>query len=101
MTSVTRLREASWSEMTGRRQQTRKRVVMNKHRNPGRSIFVSVLVFAQILPGVPTILAQSSATDSENRMAVINAGMSLPPISSLTKYFDPQTGITVDQAVAY
>jgi cobalt-zinc-cadmium efflux system outer membrane protein len=47
------------------------------------------------------VLAQSNDADSEKRLLVINASLPLPSNSSLTKYFDPQTGITVEQAVAY
>jgi len=47
------------------------------------------------------VLAQSSDGDSDKRLSVINASLPLPSNSSLTKYFDPQTGLTVEQAVAY
>jgi len=47
------------------------------------------------------VLAQSSDVDSDKRLSVINASLPLPSNSSLTKYFDPQTGLTVEQAVAY
>src|SRR5205085_3273633 len=64
-------------------------------------IIASVLAVAQFVAGASAALAQSSAPDSDKRIAVINANLAEPPISSLTKYSDPQTGLTVDQAVTY
>src|SRR5258705_11041948 len=74
-------------------------VVMNKQSSVRACLIASVLTVVQVVCGTPAVLAQSSASDSETRLSVINA--SLPSNSSLTKYFDPQTGITVDQAVTY
>ena len=74
---------------------------MNKHRNGSRFIVASVLAFVQFVPGAFAVLAQSTMPDSDKQIAVINASLSLPPNPSITKYFDPQEGITVDQAVAY
>ena len=74
---------------------------MNKRRNGGTFTIASVLVVAQIVTGTYAVLAQSSDADSEIRLSVINASLSTPPNSALAKYFDPQTGITVEQAVAY
>ena len=73
---------------------------MNKHRSRA-FLIASVFTFAQILPGVSAVLAQSNEADSEKRLSVINPSLSLSPHSSLVRYFDPQTGITVDQAVTY
>src|SRR6266566_2648037 len=74
---------------------------MNKHRNLRRLLIAIVLAVAQFVPGAFAVLAQSTVPDSDKQVALVNASRSLPPISSLTKYFDPQAGITVDQAVAY
>jgi len=74
---------------------------MNKHLNVRRFIAASVLAVAQLIPGALAVLAQSPVPESDKQIALINASLSLPSNSSLTKYFDPQTGITVDQAVTY
>jgi len=74
---------------------------MNKHRSGRALIIASVLALAQTLSSVSAVLAQSSDADSEKRLSVINASLTLPPNSSVTKYFDPQTGLTVEQAVAF
>src|SRR6266566_1908612 len=74
---------------------------MNKHRNVRRFIVASVLAVAQLIPGALAVLAQSPVPDSDKQIALINARLSLPSISSLAKYFDPQAGLTVDEAVAY
>ena len=71
---------------------------MNEQSSVRAFLAASVLILAQILPGASAVLAQSSAADSETRLSVINASLSAPSNSLLTKYFDPQTGITVDQA---
>ncbi len=72
---------------------------MNKHRS-GRALIIA-LALAQTLSSASAVLAQSSDADSEKRLSAINASLILPPNSSVTKYFDPQTGITVEQAVTY
>jgi outer membrane protein, heavy metal efflux system len=74
---------------------------MNKQWRVRAFLIVSVLAIAQILSGASAVLAQLSEPDLETRLAVINTSLSLSSNSSLTKYFDPQTGITVDQAVTY
>ncbi len=74
---------------------------MNKHRSGRALIIASVLALAQTLSSVSAVLAQSGDADSEKRLSVINASLTLPPNSSVTKYFDPQTGLTVEQAVAF
>ncbi|MDX6528191.1 MAG: outer membrane protein heavy metal efflux system [Blastocatellia bacterium] len=74
---------------------------MNKHHSGRGFIIAIVFAVAQILSGASAALAQSSSGDFEKRLVVMNASLSLPPHSSLTKYSDPQTGMTVDQAVAY
>jgi cobalt-zinc-cadmium efflux system outer membrane protein len=72
---------------------------MNRHRSRNL-IIASVLAIAQFVAGA-WAQAQSSAADSDKQITVINANLAEPPISSLTKYFDPQTGLTVDQAVTH
>src|SRR5882724_11063132 len=74
---------------------------MNSHCNFRSFIVASVLAVAQFVPGAFAVLAQSTVQDSDKQIALVNARQPLPPISSLTKYFDQQTGITVDQAVTY
>ena len=74
---------------------------MNKHRSGRALIIASVLALAQTQSGASAVLAQSSDADSDKRLSVINARVLLPPTSSLAKYFNPQTGLTVEQAVAY
>src|SRR6266487_2845380 len=74
---------------------------MNKHLNFRRFMVASVLAIAQLIPGALAVLAQSPVPQSDKQIALINTSLSLPSNSSLTKYFDPQTGITVDQAVTH
>ncbi len=74
---------------------------MNKNRS-SRALIVAVVVsVVQIVAGNSAVLAQTSEADSERRSSVTNASLPLSPNSSLAKYFDPQAGITVEQAVAY
>jgi cobalt-zinc-cadmium efflux system outer membrane protein len=72
---------------------------MNRHR--GRNLVIASVLLTHLLPGAVSVLGQSNAPDSDKRIDVINASLSSPPISSLTKYFDLQSGMTVDQAVTY
>jgi len=89
-------------EMTVCCHQMRKRVeFMNKHRNVRRFIVASVLAVVQFVPSAFAVFAQSTAPDSDKQIAVVNASLSGSPNSSLTKYSDPQTGSTVDEAIAY
>jgi cobalt-zinc-cadmium efflux system outer membrane protein len=76
-------------------------VFMNKHRNVKKFMVALVLAVAQLISGALGVLAQSTVPDSDKQIALVNASRSLPPISSLTKYFDPQAGVTVDQSVLY
>jgi len=84
-----------------RHEMKRKVVFMNKHRNVRTFIVATVLAVVQFVPGDFTVVAQSTLPDSDKQIAVIDASLAGTPNSSLTKYFDLQTGITVDQAVAY
>jgi cobalt-zinc-cadmium efflux system outer membrane protein len=74
---------------------------MNKQWSVRAFSIASVLAIAQILPGTSAVQAQSNGADSETRLSVINTNLFLPANSTLTRYFDPQAGITVDQAVTY
>jgi outer membrane protein, heavy metal efflux system len=74
---------------------------MNKQSSVRACLIASVLAVAQIVTGTSVGLAQSSDINSEKRLSLTNASRSLPTNSSLTNYFDPQVGITVEQAVAY
>jgi cobalt-zinc-cadmium efflux system outer membrane protein len=74
---------------------------MNKQSSVRVCLFASVLTVVQVVCGTSAVLAQANAADSETRLSVISASLSVPSNSSLTKYFDPQTGISVDQAVTY
>jgi len=80
----------------------RKRVViMNKQSSVRRCLIASVVTVVQVVCGASAVLAQANVADSETRVSVICASLSVSLNPSLTKYFDPQTGITVDQAVTY
>jgi len=74
---------------------------MNKQWSVRAFSIASVLAIAQILQGTSAVQAQSNGADSETRLSVINTNLFLPANSTLTRYFDPQAGITVDQAVTY
>jgi len=74
---------------------------MNKQWSVRAFSIASVLAIAQILPGTSAVQAQSNGADSETRLSVINTNLFPPANSTLTRYFDPQAGITVDQAVTY
>jgi len=74
---------------------------MNKQWRVRAFLIASVLAIAQILAGPSVVRAQSNSGDSETRLSVIKSSLSQPSNSSLTKYFDLQTGITVEQAVTY
>jgi cobalt-zinc-cadmium efflux system outer membrane protein len=74
---------------------------MNKHLSGRAFVIAAVLAVAQIVTSAFAVLAQSSEADSEKRLSVIDVSVSTPPNSSLARYFDPQAGITVDEAVTY
>jgi len=48
-----------------------------------------------------TVLAQSNTARVETSFSTIVVKTSLAPTSAVARYADPQTGLTVDQAVAY
>ena len=65
-----------------------------------RVIAVGVLASGQLVIGPAAVSAQSIARPAESSLAV-NLSLSLVPTAAVAKYADPQTGLTVDQAVAY
>jgi cobalt-zinc-cadmium efflux system outer membrane protein len=67
----------------------------------GRVIIVGVLTSAQILASAAAGLAQSNTAGAAKSFSVTTVNLSLGPGSAVAKYADPQTGLTVDQAVAF
>jgi cobalt-zinc-cadmium efflux system outer membrane protein len=65
-----------------------------------RVIMVGVLASVQVLVGAAAVSAQSVASTAESSVSV-NVRLSLVPTAAVAKYADPQTGLTIDQAVAY
>ena len=65
-----------------------------------RVIVLGVLASGQILVGPAAVSAQSIAGPAESSPS-LNVSLSLVPTAAVAKYVDPQTGLTVDQAVAY
>jgi cobalt-zinc-cadmium efflux system outer membrane protein len=47
------------------------------------------------------VLAQSNNASVEKSLSAVTVNLSLAPSSAVARYADPQTGLTVDQAVAY
>jgi cobalt-zinc-cadmium efflux system outer membrane protein len=65
-----------------------------------RVIVVGVLASGQVVIGPAAVSAQSVARPAESSLSM-NVSLSLVPTAAVAKYADPQTGLTVDQAVAY
>ena len=65
-----------------------------------RVIMVGVLASVQVIVGVAAVSAQSIASPAESSLSV-NVSLSLVPSAAVAKYADPQTGLTVDEAVAF
>lgn len=65
-----------------------------------RGVVVGVLASLQGVVGPADVSAQSIAGPAESSLSV-NVSLSLVPTAAVAKYADPQTGLTVDQAVAY
>jgi cobalt-zinc-cadmium efflux system outer membrane protein len=65
-----------------------------------RVIMVSVLASVQVVAGAAEVSAQSTASPAESSLSV-NVSLPLVPTAAVAKYADPQTGLTIDQAVAY
>ena len=66
-----------------------------------RVTLAGVLASAQALVVMATVLAQSNTARVETSFSTIVVKTSLAPTSAVARYADPQTGLTVDQAVAY
>src|SRR5262250_1685614 len=75
----------------------KKRCLSMNKKQYKRLIVMNALVVSQILNAI-TGLAQSLVANNEKRLAV---STTVSPASLVMKYSDPQTGMTVDQAVAY
>ena len=73
---------------------------MNKHRIV-RVIMVVVLASAEIPASAAAGVAQSNTASVENSFSVSSVNLSLVPGSAVATDADPQTGLTVDQAVAF
>jgi cobalt-zinc-cadmium efflux system outer membrane protein len=65
-----------------------------------RVIVVSVLALGRVVIGAAAVSAQAVANPAENSLSV-NVTLSLVPTAAVAKYADPQTGLNVDQVVAY
>jgi cobalt-zinc-cadmium efflux system outer membrane protein len=65
-----------------------------------RRTMVGVLASAQIVVGTAQVLAQSITSPAESSLSV-NVRLTLVPSAAVAKYADQQTGVTIDQAVAY
>jgi cobalt-zinc-cadmium efflux system outer membrane protein len=65
-----------------------------------RVIMVGVLASVQVVVGVAAVSAQSIGSPAESSLSV-KVSLSLVPSAAVAKYVDPQTGLTIDQAVAY
>src|SRR5436190_24019249 len=86
--------------MPNRRPAVRKRVVIMNRLRILRVTAASVLAFAQIVIGGSAVPAQTITTPQSN-LSSTNLNFSLVPDSAVARYEDPQSGLTVDQAVAY
>lgn len=73
---------------------------MNKHYN-SRAIVISALAIAQVLASASAGLTQSLVAGTDTRSAVTEVKVTAVISSPVARYSDPQTGMTVDQAVAY
>jgi cobalt-zinc-cadmium efflux system outer membrane protein len=65
-----------------------------------RVAVAGVLAVVQVVVGTFVVLAQSITSAPDNNFSV-NVDLSLVPSSAVSRYADPQVGLTVDQAVAY
>src|SRR5882724_2293815 len=78
----------------------KKVVVMNRIRILRFSV-AGVLALVQVTVGAAAVLAQSNAKSVEDSVSAMSVNLSLAPGSAVARYADPQTGLTVDQTVAY
>jgi outer membrane protein, heavy metal efflux system len=74
---------------------------MNKRSKIRRFVIASILAVAQAPVSAHSALAQSIAPSPTNQFSLAEASSSATFTSYVTKYLDPQAGLTVDQAVAY
>jgi outer membrane protein, heavy metal efflux system len=65
-----------------------------------RVMMVAVLASVQVVVGAAAVSAQSITRPAESSLSV-NVNLSFVPTEAVAKYADPQTGLTIDQAVAY
>jgi cobalt-zinc-cadmium efflux system outer membrane protein len=61
---------------------------------------VGFLASVQVVVGVAAVSAQSIGSPAESSLSV-NVRLTLVPTAAVERYADPQTGLTVDEAVAY
>jgi cobalt-zinc-cadmium efflux system outer membrane protein len=66
-----------------------------------RVTVAGVLAFAQVVIGGSAVLAQTITRAPQSNLSATSLNLSLVPSSAVARYADPQTGLTVDQAVAY
>ena len=78
----------------------KKVVVMNRIRTL-RVSMAGVLALVQVTVGTAAVLAQSKTKSVEDDASGMIVNLSLAPSSAVARYADRQTGLTVDQAVAY
>src|SRR5258705_11090447 len=78
----------------------KKVIVMNRIRTLGVSM-AGVIALVQVTGSAGAVLAQSNAKSVEDSVSVMSVKLSLAPTSAVARYADPQTGLTVDEAVVY
>ena len=66
-----------------------------------RVSMAGVLALVQVTVGTAAVLAQSKTKSVEDDASGMIVNLSLAPSSAVARYADRQTGLTVDQAVAY
>ena len=66
-----------------------------------RVTVAGVLAFAQVVIGGSAVLAQTITRAPQSNLSATSLNLPLVPSSAVARYADPQTGLTVDQAVAY
>ena len=66
-----------------------------------RVSMAGVLASAQIVVGASAVFAQSATNTPEGSFSVTNVNWSLVLTAAVARYVDPQSGMTVDQAVTY
>jgi cobalt-zinc-cadmium efflux system outer membrane protein len=73
----------------------------NKRKRVKRLFGVSALATAQILTSFSAVLAQIGAASAERVVSLPGANVTSSLSASVANYFDPQSGLTVDQTVGY